>query len=195
LTNSRAQPEPTVENDQEMIDLTDARSEEFAQLLSRCERRLFSYILALVWNSHDAEDLYQQTAMTLWKNFDAYERGTNFPAWACTTARLLVANFQRARRRRQAFLSDDLASMLAERQASLSVQNDDLRADALTKCMGRLSENNRSLVRRCCGGDFTIKQVAEQLGRPPQSIYNAICRIRHLLFDCVRRTVSQDGSL
>jgi DNA-directed RNA polymerase specialized sigma24 family protein len=42
------------------------RSEEFAQLLSQCEKRLFSYILAIVWNVQDAEDLYQQTAMTLW---------------------------------------------------------------------------------------------------------------------------------
>jgi len=86
-----------------MVNQQSERSEQFVRLLAECERRLFAYILALVWNVHDAEDMYQQTALELWRKFDEYQPGTNFAQWAFTIARLLVSNFHRTQRRRKAF--------------------------------------------------------------------------------------------
>jgi RNA polymerase sigma-70 factor, ECF subfamily len=173
------------------LDLNDERSEEFAQLLARCERQLYAYILALVWSRHDAEDLYQQTAMTLWTKFDEFERGTDFPRWAFSVARLLVANFQRAKRRHGTFLTSELASILADRQAAMPVKRTDGLSDALVGCMERLGDADRRLIDLSYGADMSIKQVAEQIGRPVQSTYNSLSRIRRWLFDCIRRASSR----
>lgn len=159
--------------------------------MSDCEKRLFSYILALVWNTQDAEDLYQSTALTLWRRFDDFEPGTDFTGWALVTARLLVANFQRTRRRHNEFLTPHMASMLADRQASAPAQKLDVLAEALVECMDRLSDPDRRLVHLCYSANQSIKEVAEQLGRPAQSIYNSLFRIRRSLFDCIRNTASR----
>lgn len=178
-----------------MIKSDNNRSEEFAQLLSRCERELFSYILALVWNVQDAEDLYQQTAMTLWTKFQNYEPRTDFSHWAFATARLLTSNFQRTRRRYAKFLTPDLAATLAERQARLPKNEIDSLPDSLAECMDRLGQRDRQLVELCYGEEQTTQQIAESLGRPVPSIYNSLSRIRHSLFDCIRRAVKRKASI
>ena len=64
----------------------DARTREFVELLSQCERRLYSYILSLVPNFNDADEIAQQTRLRLWERLDRYEPGRDFGAWACTIA-------------------------------------------------------------------------------------------------------------
>ena len=167
------------------------RREEFAQRLSECEKRLFSYILALVWNMQDAEDLYQSTALTLWEKFDAFEQGTDFPRWAFATARLLISNFQRTQRRHSEFLTPDMAATLADRQASLPPKGFDILAEALVKCMDRLSDPDRRLIQLSYGDNQSIKEIAQRIGRPAQSTYNSLLRIRRSLFDCIRNVASR----
>ena len=75
------------------------RSNEFAELLTAQQRSLFAYICALVHNLRDAEDLYQEVALTLWEKFADYRSGTNFGAWAVATARFKVQAFLRGKRR------------------------------------------------------------------------------------------------
>ncbi len=170
---------------------TDDRSEEFARLLAGCEKELFSYILALVWNLQDAEDLYQQTAMTLWTKFEEYEQRTEFSHWAFATARLLTLNFQRTQRRYKKFLTSDTAAMLAEKQAALPRAAIVELPDALIRCMERLSQSDRRLVQLCYGEEQAIKLVAEEIGRTVQSTYNSLSRIRRSLFDCIRRAMDR----
>jgi RNA polymerase sigma-70 factor, ECF subfamily len=171
-----------------VVDPDDKHSDEFVRLLTGCERPLFAFILALVWRVQDAEDLYQQTAMQLWEKFDEFQPGTNFSAWAFTTARLLVGNFQRAQAHRKTFLKPELAATLADQQSALPTRESEFMADALKRCMDRLNETDRRLIRLCYSSGRTIKQIAEALGRPAQSTYNSLCRIRRSLFECVRRS-------
>ena len=169
------------------------RSEEFARLLAGCEKELFSYILALVWNLQDAEDLYQQTAMTLWAKFQEYEQRTDFSHWAFATARLLTLNFQRTQRRYKRFLTSDTATMLAGKQTNLPDAAINDLPDGLIKCMGRLGDSDRNLVQLCYGEDQAIKLVAEEIGRTVQSTYNSLSRIRRSLFDCIRRAMDREA--
>src|SRR5262245_24081159 len=53
----------------------------FAALLRESRSRVFGYLLALVQQASDAEDLYQQTALVLWEKFSQYKRGTDFGTW------------------------------------------------------------------------------------------------------------------
>ena len=66
-----------------MTERTDALEDQrdpvlFAALLRENRSRVFGYLLALVQNLSDAEDLYQQTALVLWEKFSQYEPGYRF---------------------------------------------------------------------------------------------------------------------
>jgi RNA polymerase sigma-70 factor, ECF subfamily len=169
--------------------------ERFAELLRRHHTQLFGYLYALVHDVNDAEDLYQETSMALWGKFDEYREGTNFFGWAIATARYKMLHFLRARRRQSQFS--------AELRETLKNDFDDLdagvlkaRLEALQDCKERLSEDDRSLLDACYGRDLSFRETADQLGRSPRSVYDALMRIRRVLMECVRdRLVKQERGL
>ena len=65
---------------------------EFLRLLLQHERRIRAYILALVPNWADADDLYQETTVRLWEQFADYNPEKEFGAWACTVLGRAVPN-------------------------------------------------------------------------------------------------------
>jgi RNA polymerase sigma-70 factor (ECF subfamily) len=75
------------------------RSELFLKLLMSNEVRIFSYILRLVPNLADAEDIMQETAGIMWRKFDQFQRTTNFVAWAVEIAHYRILDYRRRERR------------------------------------------------------------------------------------------------
>src|SRR5262249_35559801 len=98
---------------------TPALQAEFAGRLRQDQTRLYGYIHALVRDLNDADDLYQQTALILWKKFAEFDRSRSFFAWACGIARLEAASFLRSRSRQRLYFSDDLSLLLVEAQEEL----------------------------------------------------------------------------
>ena len=73
------------------------RSEQFVRLLKRHERRLNAYVVSLVHNWVDAEDILQEVAVDLWRRFDAYDpAATSAPG----LARLRTTKSSRTARRK-----------------------------------------------------------------------------------------------
>ena len=70
-----------------------AREDELLNLLGTHRRQLFTFILGIVHNMDDAEDVFQQTSIVLWQKFDQFAKGTDFVAWACSIARFKAINF------------------------------------------------------------------------------------------------------
>ena len=47
----------------------DVDREEFARVFSRNARRIYGFIMTLVFNHHDAEEVFQNTNVILWNKF------------------------------------------------------------------------------------------------------------------------------
>ena len=62
------------------------RSSELVQLMMTYQRRIFAYIHTLVPSRSDAEDILQETSLTICEKFKDFEIGTNFYSWACQIA-------------------------------------------------------------------------------------------------------------
>ena len=171
------------------------RSTEFADLLTAQQSRLFAYIYALVHNLRDAEDLYQETSLTLWQKFDEYQSGTNFGAWARATARFKVRDFLRSKRRGRVCFDERLLIELTETLAAIETasQLDTAEAyhSALHDCVNRLSAMDQQLVAMSYSSSCTLKEVAQQEGRSLQSVCNSLRRIRGTLLDCIERSVNE----
>src|SRR5205814_5257295 len=95
------------------------REAEFACCLRDVQTRLYGYIHSLVRDLNDADDLFQQTSLILWKKFDEYDPRRSFFSWACGVARFEVINFVRTRSRQRLYFSDDLSLLLIEAQAAM----------------------------------------------------------------------------
>ena len=171
-----------------------ATTAEFAELMQRHQSQLFAYLHSLVRDFNDTDDLFQQTAMILWRKFDQYDRSRGFVAWACGVARFEVSNFLRTRGRSRLYFSDDLNLLLIEAQAEVASDEVDGRREALTQCVDKLRERDRELVREAYGQDEAqVASVADRIGRSSHSVHNSLRRIRRALFECVQRTLAQSA--
>ncbi len=159
--------------------------DQFVDLLTANQGPIFGYIYAAVRNLDDAEELYQLTSIVLWRKFSEFRSGSDFVGWALRVAKYEILHFQRDRRRRAVFFSDEVLSRLASAQAAFDSDTERLRQEALAKCVDALAPDDRQLVQACYGTHDSIKEVARRMGRSAQTLYNSLSRIRRLLFDCV----------
>ena len=168
-----------------------SRRELFAELLRQNRTRLFGYIHALVRNLADADDVFQQTALALWRRFDSYDPSRSFLNWAMGVARLEAATWLRTRARDRLRFSDELTAVILEAFAGLPEQEVSDRQAALPGCVDRLPEADRRHVAECYQLGHDVARVAERIGRSAQSVHNSLRRIRRALFDCIERRVAR----
>ena len=88
-------------------------SNQIHELFLRHQKDVFAYILTLVPNRNDAEDVYQQTCLALLEKQAEYDLGREFFPWACGFALNEVRRFRRAHYRERTQLDDAVIESLA----------------------------------------------------------------------------------
>lgn len=180
-----------------MGDRSDEMSDVFAQLLAEQQTRLFGYVYAMIPNMPDAEDVYQNTVLALWRKFHEYEPGTNFGVWTRAVARFEIQHHYRSQSRCRVRFDEQMLAELTETQAQLeSAPGSSLESysPALVRCMDKLPEGDRHLIELCYAVQANLTQTAKRLGRSPQSVCNSLARIRRSLFDCIRQLSRTEDS-
>jgi RNA polymerase sigma-70 factor, ECF subfamily len=158
--------------------------ERFVRLFAQVRDNLFAYVFSLLPHWSDAEDVFQQTSLVLWRKFAEFQPDSDFLAWACKTAYYEVCNFRRTASRNRLRFNDALLEQLAE-ERDVSPQRESRRRDFLMDCIAKLTDDQRLLLSRAYEGEATIRELAEELRRSPQTLYNRLSNIRRVLFDCV----------
>ncbi|MCX6939151.1 MAG: sigma-70 family RNA polymerase sigma factor [Verrucomicrobia bacterium] len=143
------------------------QQEEFVRLLNGAHAMLLRYVLSLVANRHDAEDVLQRASVVMWKRFGTFESGTDFVAWATTIAFYEVKNFQRVTGRSRLDFDDDLMQTLAAERAQ-HVLRWSPRMEALEVCVEKLDPAQRKLVEKIYTQGIAVGEVARQQGRAPR---------------------------
>lgn len=166
--------------------------EEFVQLFTRTQRSLFLFVLAQVGRPGDAEEILQETNVVVWTKWRDFRPGTNFLAWACRIASYEVLKFREKRRRDRQLFGTEFVDAVA-RDWPLRADDVDARRNALAECLQKLRPKDRDLIRRRYAPGASGMLLAEESGRPKNSIYQSLGRIRRALHECIRRRLSAEG--
>lgn len=165
----------------------------FARLFAQHNRWLFGYLLTLLGNPSDAEDVFQETCVVIWREYKAFDLSTNFMKWTSTIALNQVRRFRRIQSRREKTLSDGVVELLATE----AITHSDLleaRQTALHGCLQKLSQSDRQLVEECYSDNRTsIRDTSERIGRSANTVYKALNRIRRALHACINRQLAVEG--
>jgi RNA polymerase sigma-70 factor (ECF subfamily) len=168
------------------------KEERFVQLLGRHQRRLFLYVMTLVPSWNDAEEILQETNLVLWREFDQFQPGTSFAAWACKVALHRVLAWRKRRQRDRLEFSDTfLEAVAAESDAAADRLEE--RSRQLARCIDRLPPHHRELLRLRYSENHAIDAIAGRLGRRADAVYRALSRIRHALHDCVTQALASEA--
>src|SRR3954451_13479307 len=115
----------------------DRRHDQFVERFVRSQDRIYAYVVTLLPNRADAEEVFQQTCLALWKKWDQFDPARDFVAWACGMAHYEVRNFLRRPDRGRVYLSEDALSEVAEARLDAHDALEDRRR-ALQKCLDGL---------------------------------------------------------
>jgi len=168
---------------------TGDRVAEFVELYSRSYPRLQFFLMALLPSPNDAADVLQEASLVLWEKFDTYQPGTNFYAWACAIARLQAMKY-RERMGRSAKLLDDAVLEKLSDEAMGREFDPSASLEALAYCLDRLTERNRSLIRRRYQPNASVGELAAEIGRSANSLSKLLGKIRRMLLECVERRLA-----
>ena len=169
------------------------RTEGFVRLLSKHERRLEGFVISLMPNWTDAEDVIQETKLRLWQQYHEYDATKDFGAWACTIAYYQVLTARNRKRSQQARFSDAFLEKVAAETAR-DAERIGYRQQVFAECLRKLSDAKQLLLRRCYDGSRTIVQIAAELGRKADSVRQELVRIRRSLHQCVQDAGRREDS-
>ncbi|MDB5392169.1 MAG: polymerase sigma-70 factor [Planctomycetaceae bacterium] len=201
--------------------LTAAPSAEFVQLFTRSQRPVFLYILSLLPRPTEAEEILQETNLVIWTKASQFQPGTNFRAWACQIAYFEVMKYRSRKHRDKLHFNPELLELVAAESLQQS-ELLDRRRQALAECLAKLREQDRALIQtryspgndeaeeglvdETPGDDHRAKEhdvkdyrakdqpgIAEKLGRPINSIYQSLSRIRKSLLECINRRLAAEA--
>ena len=170
------------------------RNESFVRLLVRHEHQVYSYILALLPNVTNADEVMQETSIVAWRKFDQFEPGTDFVRWVCQLARYEVLQFRERCARYRLHFSDEFVQAVAS-EAESHAGESDVRHHALEDCLTQLKSRDREIVRLRFESGASVKSVAQRMDRTSDAIYKALKRIRVALLRCVDRRLATEGEV
>lgn len=166
--------------------------DDFLRLLLGGEREILRYIMAIVPQAGDAQEVFQETAIELWKQIDKYDPEKPFTPWACRFAAYKAKEHLRKAGRWKGFLSEDVASMLLTRREEIAPDLDQ-RVGPLRDCMNELTDSNRRLIETYYFDQASVEQSAGEVGRSVAATYKSLQRIRTALMDCINGKLAVRG--
>ena len=170
----------------------DTSHEQFLELLLSHQTQLKAFIGSILRDRHARDDVFQEVAMILWRQFDEYDRRLSFGAWARGIAANKVIHEIRKQNRVPSLLGSEAMDALLAAFERIAFQSSD-RKDALSECLKLLPENSRLLLTMKYEESLPTEEIGQRLQKNSVSIYQSLSRIRAKLAECIRSRLDLAG--
>ena len=157
--------------------------------------KIFRFVLRMVGNEFDAEDIMQELSIKIWKRREQFRELENKEAWCMTVARNMAIDKIRAGKKREYIdvstaydLSDD------DKNPYEKLASNDTMA-MLQKWMAKLPENQRSCLHLREIESMTYKEIAETCDMSLEQVKSNIFRARHILKEMLTKSVMKQRSM
>ena len=152
------------------------------------ENSIRAFVRSLQPSLSDADDVMQETFLTISRKAATFEPGSNFLAWSCGIARLKVLeNFRQ--RKRANVLSE--AAIIALTEDAPSPQSLREQEGALDGCLEKLAPKVRDLLWRRYSRRQSSTEMAEAAGMTSTAVRVALTKARKALRDCITSQIQQ----
>lgn len=163
------------------------KPDDFLDLLMQNQMRIYAYILSMVRNYHDADDILQETAKIMFEKYADSRPINNFVGWAIQIANFKIMEYRKKKANAHIHYDKELFEMFASMVRD-EVQRPDSRLEKLTKCLKKLTPRSRKLVELRYYQDLKPRQISSLLGLSITNVYKSMTRIHSQLLDCVRNS-------
>jgi RNA polymerase sigma-70 factor (ECF subfamily) len=169
-------------------------AQERAQLAADWERArtaVFAQLLAGIGSFHDAEDVLQEVAVSVAKNYGSYDSSRPFIAWALGIARNHMLMYFRRYQRSRLVFNDELMASIGQQIELMAERTPDQRREALHHCINKLDDRRRRLIEMRYSSGMRLTEIADALGKTVAAVKGSLHRVRKVLEDCVTLGISR----
>ena len=142
--------------------------------------QLYARAVRLSGDTHDADDLVQETVLRAWRFWPRFEQGTNLRAWLLRIlTRCFIDGYHRGRREREVL---SLARHAHPDAAPAPWQPDECGlSDEVEASVSALPTEFRSVLRLVALEDRSYREAADVLGCPVGTVMSRLHRARRSL--------------
>jgi RNA polymerase sigma-70 factor (ECF subfamily) len=172
---------------------SDTADQPFHHLLTGAQSSLYAFIYSLLGGGENAHDVLQETNLVLWKKAGEFDSSRKFLPWAFRFAHLQVLAFRKRQQRDHLTFGDGLVDVLAT-EFTKNVPEAESRLEALDRCLAKLPDPHRNLIRHYYERGSSLAAIGQALGRQAGAVAANLYRIRKALASCIERTLSMEGT-
>lgn len=153
-------------------------------LIAQYQNRLYRYLLRLVHDPAEAEDLFQQTWLRVAEKIRAFDTSRNFDAWLFTLARNLAIDY--LRRMRPASLDEPASSFAPDQTRGANLQSSEKapleraiegqRFGRLSGALADLPVIYREVLTLRFEEEMKLEEIAQVLGAPLSTVKSRLRR-------------------
>lgn len=155
------------------------------QLFVKHQTAVRAFILSLQPNFTEADDIVQETFLTVTRKAAEFRDGSNFLAWAFTIARFKLLEARRRGGKQPVVLSDEVIEVLASSAPEAGFFES--RLAALRRCLERLAPRAREIVRLRYHEEHGPEEIAAQIDWSANAVNVALARARNSMRHCVEK--------
>jgi RNA polymerase sigma factor (sigma-70 family) len=159
------------------------------------QRSLYAYVRASGYDILETEDLTQEVALILWKQYGTYDAARSFEGWAIGVARNVIRTRRRHDRVRAGMIVDtEVCNQIADTIAAELETNRgvfDQERPYVEECYATLPEHSRNMFHLRNMDALSIGEVAQRTGKTYAAVAMALSRIRDFLLDCVAKKMAE----
>lgn len=149
--------------DAELIPLVEQDLSAFSELYERYYHRVYYYLLDLVRDLLDAEDLTSQTFLSAFTSLRKLRRKESFSSWLFRIARNKANDHFRKQGKRQEIPTEHIEEMNAESISDTGYKAEDLLM--VREIMRHLSIKEAELLRLRLVAELSFLEISEMLGK------------------------------
>ena len=169
----------------------DLKADRFHRLLYENQGRIYAYVLSLVGNYPDSDDIVQETISTMWRKFDDFVPGTHFAKWGISIAHYKILTYRRKMQKQGTLLyHDDVFDQLPAHFSRNSIHHED-RTEILKECLKKLQDKSLTVIRLRYFENIAPQVIAKCIGISANNVYKILSRAHGFLLTCMKKAMIQ----
>ena len=166
-------------------------NKEFLRHFLAHQSDLKAYIGSVIRDRGLRDDVFQETALSLWESFERYDSSRPFGAWARGLATKKI--LQQHRKTGRVPLATDPQVLEAVLEAFDQTEHEICdRQAALQACLAKLPGKSRKILSLRYDESVGGAEIAARLSTTRDAVYQSLARIRSRLESCIRKQLSQN---
>jgi len=158
--------------------------------MQKSERSIRNYLFSLHPRAEDLDDLVQQTALTLWREFDNYDPTRDFLPWALRISYFEVLRLRKKQSRDRLVFSGDVVDQLAD---DFPEDSAGPHRQALDACLAKLDPQSREVLLARYSAGATVSALAASRRVSVHRLYRLLDSARATLVSCIHRQIQRDA--